>query len=330
MFKKALVAALFLAPIASSEARDGISHGSDTTADVTGDGLDDFIYFESDRTLKVAASNGTTFTYKTTWSSTAFDESFGAWFADVTGDGRADAIGIRDYNDGTAIRVIVRRSNGSSFLPEEEWYNETGWSGWTRFDFKDVTGDGKADFILNRNIPGGDGLNVAISNGNGFNTRTAWTLDAVVADREIYYEDVTGDGKADAVVHHVNSILVRPSTGTSFGPESTWLSVAFNGTKGVWVSDVTGDGRADFIVENADGVQVRASSGTSFLGSGYWTAPLGGNLPTWIARVNNDNRSDIIYRYYLLQNCIPQPTCNGWGRVRHSDGATFLSTVHWY
>ncbi|RKG58111.1 VCBS repeat-containing protein [Corallococcus sp. AB011P] len=333
MFNKAMAVALFLAPFIPSEARDGIWPGNDTMADVNADGRDDFIWYESAGTLRVALSNGSTFSSSSTWSSTAFPTGYGIWFADVTGDGRADAISVREYLDGGAIRVIIRRSNGSSFLPEEEWYSEVGWSGWTRFDFKDVSGDGKADFILNPNIDGGSGISVATSSGTGFNTRTAWTSTSFVAERNMYYEDVTGDGIADAIAHNTNSIIVRPSTGSSFGTASTWLSVGFNGTKGVWFRDVTGDGKADVIVENTDGVQVRASSGTAFLGSGYWASSLGGNLSTWVADVTGDGKSDIVYRYYAVSGVCP-PSCptvvTQWGRVRSSDGSTFLASTTWY
>jgi len=40
----------------------------------------------------------------------------GNYFADVTGDGRADAIVV---NSGQG--VVIRRSNGFSFLPNETW-----------------------------------------------------------------------------------------------------------------------------------------------------------------------------------------------------------------
>jgi len=48
----------------------------------------------------------------------------GAFFADVTGDGRAGAIVINDYG------VIVRRSNGNGFLPNESWTAEPYYGVW--------------------------------------------------------------------------------------------------------------------------------------------------------------------------------------------------------
>lgn len=84
------------------------------------------------------------FSPATNWTGHNFQGSRGTFFADVTGDGKADAIAVNDD------RIWFRRSNGSSFsldkpnpneqLTSSPFYGERG-----RFFFADVTGDKKAD-----------------------------------------------------------------------------------------------------------------------------------------------------------------------------------------
>jgi hypothetical protein len=82
------------------------------------------------------------------WTSNPYFGTHGTFFADVTGDGRADAIVINAINDGliTYLRITVRRSDGAGFKPNETWLQEL-WPNGTSF-FADVTGDGRADWIL--------------------------------------------------------------------------------------------------------------------------------------------------------------------------------------
>ena len=69
-----------------------------------------------------------------------YDGSRGTFFADVTGDGKADAIAVNDD------KVTVRRSDGSKFTGNESW-TQVPYYGSRGTFFADVTGDGKADAI---------------------------------------------------------------------------------------------------------------------------------------------------------------------------------------
>jgi hypothetical protein len=62
-------------------------------------------------------------------------------FADVTGDGKADAIRVNDNG------VDVRRSTGDGFAPKLEGWTNGPYHGDRGEHFADVTGDGKADAI---------------------------------------------------------------------------------------------------------------------------------------------------------------------------------------
>jgi hypothetical protein len=181
-------------------------------------------------------------------------------FADVTGDGLADAIAVRD--DG----IWVMPSNGSGFAPRDSRWTFSFFIsdllGTYGTYFADVTGDGKADVIL---LNATNNL-VMVSNGSSFGPASTWSeRDGLgsIAQLGSFFADVTGDGKADAVLVGFNGIDVSVSTGTSFVPTASWLDHAFFGERGTFFADVTGDGRADAIAVS-ETVSTLESSGSSF------------------------------------------------------------------
>jgi hypothetical protein len=111
-------------------------------------------------------------------------------FADVDGDGKADAIVVNTNG------ITVRRSNGANaFLPNETWTSGA-YDGTLGTYFADVTGDGKADaIVVNTN-----GINVRRSNGSQFLPNETWTTSAYYGNLGTYFADVDGDGKADAIL----------------------------------------------------------------------------------------------------------------------------------
>jgi hypothetical protein len=115
----------------------------------------------------------------------------------VTGDGKADAIVVnysddgQDWND----RVVVRRSTGSSFSPNEDWTGN-GYAGNRGTFFADVTGDAKADAIV---VNSSGGVTVRRSTGGSFSGNETWTTFPFVGNRGNAFVDVNGDGKADAI-----------------------------------------------------------------------------------------------------------------------------------
>src|SRR5262245_49718337 len=72
-----------------------------------------------------------------------------------------------------------------------------------------------------------------------------WTSGPYFCDRGTFFADVTGDGRADAVVVNNNKITVRRSDGFSFLPNEDWTTDAYFGDRGTFFADVDGDGRAD-------------------------------------------------------------------------------------
>lgn len=242
----------------------------------------------------------------------------GTQFADVAGEHKGAA--IASYTSG----IAVRRSDTQRFLPIEFWtvdpYFGTDVSGHQNIYFADVDGDGKADAIVaNKN-----GIAVRLSDGTQFLSHQLWTQEpyfgTMPSGVNNYFADVTGDGKADAIVVNPNGIAVRRSDGTKFLPPETWVHEPYAGQYGIYFADVTGDGKADAIVVNSNGITVRRSDGTKFLHNETWShEPYFGSVGdhVYFADVNGDGKADAIV-----------VNTNGIA-VRLSDGSKFLPPTVW-
>ena len=147
---------------------------------------------------------GSRFAPNETWTDNPYYGSRGTFFADVTGDGKVDAIVVND--DGVTVRPA--NSNGSGFNPNETWTDNPYYGSRGTF-FADVTGDGKADAIV-VNLTGVT-VRPASSNGSGFNPNETWTSNPYFGSKGTFFADVTGDDKADAIVVNDDGITVRYS-----------------------------------------------------------------------------------------------------------------------
>ncbi|WP_228985602.1 VCBS repeat-containing protein, partial [Streptomyces sp. DH12] len=84
---------------------------------------------------------------------------------------------------------------------------------------------------------------------------------------------ITGDGKADLVVHgRDGKVSVRKNMGTYFDGGTEWSAgwgrfVDGSDLGRLYFADITGDGKADLVVHGRDGkVSVRKNMGTYFDG----------------------------------------------------------------
>jgi len=230
-------------------------------ADVTGDGKADAIVVNNSG-IVVRPSTGSLqnggFSGNQVWTTQSYYGERGTFFADVTGDGKADAIVVN--NSGVVVRPSTGSLQNGGFSGNQVWTTQSYYGERGTF-FADVTGDGKADAIVVNN----SGVVVRPSTGSlqngGFSGNETWTNSAYYGTRGTFFADVTGDGKADAIVINDNGVTVRPSTGSlqngGFSGNETWTNSAYYGTRGTFFADVTGDGKADAIVINDNGVTVR-------------------------------------------------------------------------
>ena len=104
-------------------------------------------------------------------------------------------------------------------------------------------------------VQASNGLAVGYFSGN-----ESWTSNPYYGTRGTLFADVTGDGKADAIVVNDSGVTVRRSTGANFSGNESWTSNPYFGTRGTFFADVTGDRKADAIVVNNDKVTVRRAT----------------------------------------------------------------------
>jgi hypothetical protein len=235
---------------------------------------------------------------------------FPNYFADVTGDGRADAILVNSDH------IVVRTSNGAGF-PASTQSNWTAarWMGHKGTAFADATGDGKADAIGVDD----DGIYVRPSNGSSFPSPSLkWTSGSWYGIHGTYFADVTGDGKADAIGVDDDTTRVLPSNGSSFAGPNQDFGPCIPKAGQQFFADVTGDGKADSITVTSDParVQVCVSTGSSFGSIADWTGnDWFGARATGVADVDGDGKADLIA---VNSNAV---------LVRRSTGSSFSSTV---
>jgi hypothetical protein len=242
-------------------------HGSGSQqqflADVNGDGKDDaVVYFNTGSLLGnwyVALSNGTYFQAPTLWASGHGSGSQSQLLADVNGDGKADAVAYFDV-PGFAGKWYVALSNGNAFNGAALWADGHGAGSKKQF-LADVTGDGKADAVAFFDVSGFAGKwYVAPSLGTAFGGASQWTDGYGAGSNQQLVADVTGDGKADAVVYFKNQTSTIPpgawykadanNSGNGFTGSQLWKYahgnyVLTDASTAQFLADVTGDNRAD-------------------------------------------------------------------------------------
>ena len=244
---------------------DTAGHQNIYFADVNGDGKADAIVSNTTE-VAVRLSDGTQFVQHDLWTREPYfgvaEGHVNNFFADVTGDHRADAIVVN--NSG----ITVRRSDGTRFLRNEDWTRGPYMGGLGSY-FADVTGDGRADAI----VVNSNGIAVRRSNGVRFERTESWTTDPYYGSigNPVYFADVNGDGKADAIVVNANGVAVRLSDGRRFLPATAWIRQPFYGSIATAFVDVDGDGKADAVAVNPSAITIRRSDGERFLDAEDWT-----------------------------------------------------------
>jgi hypothetical protein len=140
----------------------------------------------------------------------------GTYFADVNGDGKADAIAV------TASAIVVRESNGYQFIPPSH-------SVWTLPQvsyplsncatyFADVNKDGRADAVFVCST----GVWVSPNDSAFFTPPVAWTPNPYYGNIGTYFADVTGDGRPGAIAVNTSGVTVRPNINASFLASPPW------------------------------------------------------------------------------------------------------------
>jgi hypothetical protein len=292
-----------------------LPEGTAPRLDASGEGFDDIVLRQDGGNLDVLCSDGSSLA-STAWGGGLPSSLYDVYYADVTGDGRADVVSRHR----TTGDVEVRASTGVDFT----WTPGSGpggvWSyGWTTsYDllFADVTGDGKAD-LVGRSRSTGD-VYVLPSSGEGFDSEgaTLWSYGWRPPEYDVYLADVTGDLKADLVARYVGrpaagvetgDVFVAESSGTAFLTPVRW-TYGFSAGYEISVADADGDGRADLVgryvgpvlpLGSGGDVWVMHSTGSRFAWYGMaqrWSYGWGAAYDVVLRDVTGDGRADLVGR----------------------------------
>ncbi|MBN1208925.1 MAG: VCBS repeat-containing protein [Myxococcaceae bacterium] len=238
----------------------GYDGRSEWLADVNGDGRADHVYSrDATRELRVRLSTGAGFGADTRWGERLYAVGYAGgseWLVDVSGDGRADYV----YNRDGTREMRVLSSSGGAFGTDLLWRERThgvGYTGESQW-WADVTGDGRADYLYNRD--GTQELWGMKSTGTGFEPDGKWgerKHGIGFAGRSEWFVDVDGDLKADHLYNRdgTREYWAMRSTGSAFEGDLLWgvraWGVGYSGNS-EWLVDVDGDGRVDQL-NNRDG-----------------------------------------------------------------------------
>lgn len=265
-----------------------VTNSARIIGDVSGDGLQDVVKVDySTGKVYLSLSNGQSFSEPVELEST-FSAQHQVHLADLTGDGKADLIGLDAQGN---IHVALNTGN-NSFAPESIWGNitslltsDTVASGFNiGFGQLDGTlGDDLVIFADNRTY-------YATSTGSGFSRPNLMVNDFgsttpvddssnrfygnSTSDHPRFVADITGDGLADIVAFGHTAIYASINNGdNTFTDRQTWLS---EDSEGNGFNFVTGSNHAELVL------------GVGW-GQKYWSA----GYPRGVSDVNGDGRSDI-------------------------------------
>lgn len=173
----------------------------DRFADVDGDGLVDYVYWDSSAgsSINVRLSNGNGFESPSVWFNGTAMGTHSTYFADFDGDGRADLINPGHHNDD----VVIAYSNGSAFTDAAGNPNQvTTISSINSSYFKDYV------------YPGSEGGPATYATRDVFLHGNRGRLTTA---------DFTGDGRADILLHGFDGkIWMLESQGRSFSAPFLW------------------------------------------------------------------------------------------------------------
>ncbi len=277
----------------------GDSSDSLMVGDVTGDGRADAVAMNSQTgEWEVAESKGKSFKSGKSRIKNYAVYSTTQLLGDVNGDGKDDAVSF--YPDKGEWYVALSRGGGK-FENHTLWLTQHGIGSQKQF-LGDVDGDKRADAVI---FFGNEGLWFAsISEGNRFSDRNiryenSWIKGHGIGSSNQLLADVTGDGKADAIVYfgQFGRWYASASTGSSFQRFSQWIDQHGINSNNQFLGDVNGDNRADAIVffEQFGSWYVAPSNANSFSSFSEWTSGHGiGSTKRFLADVTGDGKDDAI------------------------------------
>lgn len=275
------------------------------------------------------------------------------FLADVTGDGRADALVFLNTADHPGEWWVAESASDNTFRKLAPWGKFLGYGSKTQF-LADVDADGRADLIMFFDDASHFGeWWVALAHPDGyFYGLKLWISWFGVGSYKQFAADVNGDRFADAVVYYEHQPVGNPSHQSLANPNGDWyvaLATASNtfaytntrwatwlgkGSKRQFLADVNADGKADVVLFYDDAyhpgdwfVGLANSRGTFDYTGTYWGRYLGqGSQMQFLADINGDRFADLVL-YFDKPQASPALIGQWWGAV--STGQYFTNVSRW-
>lgn len=280
-------------------------------ADITGDGRSDIVGFGDGGVITAVAQGDGSFGpvqapindlgYNQGWRVTTNPR----FVTDITGDHRADVVGIGNAGVYTAVSAGNGGFGPLQFVPGSFSAASPG----GLYFMADMNGDGRSDlYSINKS-----GVQVALASGTG-----GFAAPAVVSTTlrlgfngfpydKFQVADVTGDGRADIIAVSTNgpirNVVARSLGSTYSQPAPAQSDNTSSPLFGNLIGDITGDGRNDLVgpdqtksiswsaISRGDGTFTDFAQAADNFGAG---AGWGGDHPVQLGDVTGDGRADLV------------------------------------
>jgi hypothetical protein len=211
----------------------------------------------------------------------------------------------------------------------------------------DANNDGKADlfFYWDTPSPGFQGrLDIALSNGNGFNNPTTWIpTGSHRGANKYFFADINGDKNADIIQYFARNpqectwVVALSNGNGTFGGFQIWAQGHGCGSYEQFVADVDGDEKADAVVftnynTNPAGIwYVAKSNGSGFFYTGSaWATNLGqGSGKRFLADVNGDGAADVVTFTNNAGNNVLGDWWSAQANGTNGTATAFVNTNRW-
>jgi hypothetical protein len=259
--------------------------------DLNGDGLPDFVGYTS-TTVTVSLNDGMG-RYPLTGTNYVTDGTiYSVVLVDLNKDKRPDILTYISVVSGPQIQVFL--NNGMGVFTKKAGFDTQASN---LIATPDLTGDGAPEIFETWNTAAD--WHSFINNGSGGfapSPSPAGTLFNNRSPADIFFKDMDGDKKDDAVVRSSNQVLVALSNGDgSFAGQTT--STLATTISGLTFADLSGDGKLDVVGSFASNttLQVLINNGSGVLPATPATLTAGAIITSFqLADLNNDSRPDVV------------------------------------
>jgi len=221
-------------------------------ADMTGDGLPDYLYQGVDNRVWVSPSVGGIIHAGAGWVADLGDGNdwrggSNVFYADANGDGKADLLYQSQDNE-----FRVRYSDGHTFASSQVIVDHGGSFVAGDAFFGDMSLDGRADVLFR----GGDyfWLSYSSPGASWYAPGVAVTLPTGSVTGDVLFADMNGDGAKDFIYRGADNVVkIALSKGTTFSELKPYLQITGTRVVGqIKTADLNGDGKQDIIYHNSN------------------------------------------------------------------------------